>query len=108
MRADERTSKKSGCGSYDPGHLLHWHHWKQASAAECVAVLEVTQTGTSLEITVPGQPPLRWYHHDPLSIAMALAGDHGPILASPRHQALRINGYWFNCTADAAALAACG
>jgi len=108
MMVDERTPTSSGCGSYDPGHLLHWAHWKKASAAECLAVLDVIQTGSSLEIVLAGEPPLRWYHHDPVALATALAGTRGPIVVSRRHQALRVDGYWFNCATDVRALAACG
>ncbi|MGZ6745549.1 MAG: hypothetical protein ACXVD0_06550 [Nocardioides sp.] len=102
-----RTAAPTTCASYDPGHHLHWHQWKQASAAECVPVLDVVQSGTSLEVIFPDRPSVHWHHHDADALAVALRGNRTQILASTTFQALRVDGHWFNCAGDVTTLAAC-
>lgn len=96
------------CESFLPGHRLHWSLYKMASGARTVRVSRVVVTGTSLELVVPGEPSLRWVHHDPRGLAAAIEGSTEPILACPEWRALRIDGYWFNCAPQGADLSACG
>lgn len=97
----------STCESFLPGHKLHWSLYKKASAARTVVVERVLVTGTSLELDVPGGPPLRWLHHDPRGVAATLAHCVDPILACPDWRALRIDGFWFNCAPHGAELSGC-
>ncbi len=106
-RTTHRTAVTAGCGSYGPGHLLHWMQWKRATAAHCVPVSRVIQHGTSIELLIPGQAPLRWLHHDPARLRAALASAELPILACPEWQALRVDGFWFNCAPDTAGFEHC-
>ncbi|MBB6627140.1 hypothetical protein H5V45_07380 [Nocardioides sp. KIGAM211] len=85
------------CASFGPGHQLHWQHWKKATAATLVPVSEVDVDGTLVEVHVAGRQPFHWLHHDPARLRDALAKAEMPILASPQWQALRVDGYWFNC-----------
>lgn len=101
------SGASTGCASYGPGHLLHWMQWKKASGDRTLTVQHVIQTGTEVELVVPGQPSLRWYHHDPEGLRRALEHRVTPILAAPRWQALRVDGHWFNCAAHGAAFTLC-
>lgn len=97
MKLDERPGATTGCESYGPGHRLHWTLWKQATAARCVPVSQVLLDGTMIELLIEGRAPLFWHHHDPDGLREALDAAEDPILAAPQWQALRIDGYWFNC-----------
>lgn len=95
-----------GCGLYGPGHMLHWAHWKKAAAAPCLPVSMVVQDDTRLEIITAGRS-LTWFHHDPELLATALRSAHQPMCVCPEWQALRINGYWFNCAPGARLFTPC-
>jgi hypothetical protein len=96
------------CESFLPGHKLHWSLYKKASGARTVMVSHVIVTGTALELVIPGEPSIRWVHHDPQRVAAAIKDSVDPILACPEWRALRIDGYWFNCAEQGADLSVCG
>lgn len=105
---ETRRSTTTGCGSYGPGHQLHWTHWKAASSAPTVTVSHVIQTGNTLELVIPGRAPLYWAHHDSRRIAHALEHATDPIVACPDLMALRIDGFWFNCAPVGTSFLLCG
>ncbi len=84
------------CGSYGPGHQLHWTHWKKASSAPAIVVTRVRMDGDVVELLLPGHP-LRWRHHDAARLRHALQNTRQPIAAVPETGMLRVDGYWFNC-----------
>lgn len=95
-----------GCGLYGPGHQLHWAHWKKAAAAPCTPVSMVLQDDTRLEIITP-ERSLTWFHHDADLLAEALRSVQLPMCVCPEWQALRIDGYWFNCAPSARLFTPC-
>jgi hypothetical protein len=108
MKLRERTRSEATCGSFDPGHQLHWTHWKKASSAPVVPVSRVRMDGDAVELMLPGQPALRWRHHDTERLRTALRTARQPIVACPQFQALRIDGFWFNCAPVDAEFTLCG
>ena len=96
------------CESFLPGHRLHWSLYKRASGARVVLVSEVMATDAYLELTIPGEPSLRWRHHEPERLVAAVADSTTPILACPEWRALRVDGYWFNCAPQDTDLSICG
>lgn len=106
-RPVSETVNQHDCASFGPGHQLHWQHWKKATAAALVPVSGVDVDGTVIEVHVSGRAALHWHHHDPDRLLAALAQAEDPVLASPQWQALRVDGYWFNCAPNDRTFAHC-
>ena len=103
----EGLKTELSCGSYGPGHMLHWTHWKKAAVADCVPVSQVVQDGTSIELVLDNGPTLTWSHHDPARLKAALMLAREPVLACPQWRALRVDGFWFNCGPEGSTFACC-
>lgn len=107
MTTDQLIEHDPACGSYLPGHDLHWSLYKKTSSARMLVVSQVIVRGTSLELVVPGQPSLHWLHHAPGRLEAAVERSVEPILACPDWRTLRVDGYWFNCAPEGVQLSVC-
>jgi hypothetical protein len=104
---ETREAETHTCGSYGPGHQLHWTVWKQASSAASIVVTKVRMDGDVVELLLPGRPQ-RWRHHDAARLRAALRGTTQPVAAVPGAGLLRVDGYWFHCADAEAKLSLCG
>lgn len=101
MITDTHAATELSCELTDPGHQMHWARWKDVASADCVPVERTEVHGPEIVLVVGGQR-LRWFHHDPERLAEAVRSTRAPVLACLDGQALRVEGYWFNCATESA------
>lgn len=90
------STSRYKCGSYAPGHDLHWIHWKRLQDAPGLPVhaIAVGVHGLWVRLDTPGGSQV-WWNHD-LARVRDLGPVRGRVLLWPRLHAMRVDGYLFN------------
>jgi hypothetical protein len=85
------------CGSYAPGHQMHYVHQGQALRSPSVRASNVIVEGDRVIVVLEDGSQLDYHHHEPERLASILGLFPGSRVVYPRFHALRIGPYWFNC-----------
>jgi hypothetical protein len=90
----------SACGSYAPGHQLHYRQQGGAMRSPARRTRATLVEGTLVRLVLEDGSELRWRHHDPERLSRLLQLVHHTCVVCPEAHALRVGPYWFNCATE--------